>query len=91
MSHTPSPWIVSPILTEVDRGVPGYVVTSGDRRPPLVVARVRISDAHLIAAAPDLLAACEAALAWPLSGDPQGDCEQAEIIIRAAIKKARGE
>lgn len=44
------------------------------------------ADAHLIAAAPDLLAACEAALPHH-----QGGHSDTGRLLRAAIAKARGE
>jgi hypothetical protein len=44
-----------------------------------------VANAHLIAAAPDLLAACEAYIEW------RADMEVIQERMRAAIAKARGE
>lgn len=49
------------------------------------------ANAHLIAAAPDLLAACEAALAARFGGDdPCCDADPLTNQLRAAIAKAKG-
>jgi hypothetical protein len=95
--HTPGPWRATPY---------SVFSTRQDRRTETIVARCRLSvartaeglaNAHLIAAAPDLLAACEEALemAEYLSatwGTSHGDnyAEMAERL-RAAIAKARGD
>lgn len=46
------------------------------------------SNAHLIAAAPDLLDACESSLAWAEKSD--GTKREVKEQLRAAIAKARG-
>lgn len=80
--HTPGPWQVH------DNGIGGYAVLNA--RADMRVAnadfgQVADSDnARLIAAAPDLLAACEAALLR----DDVADCELGDML-RAAIAKAR--
>lgn len=54
-------------------------------------ARAKVDDnAHLIAAAPDLLAACEQA--YSLIGPQQtGPSLEVSLLLGDAIKKARGE
>jgi len=86
---TPGPWNI------IDRPVSGaiQIVPSGTG---LRIATVTNCDnendnARLIAAAPDLLAACKALLTHLL--DPKGDREIREMAIddaRAAIAKAQG-
>lgn len=77
--HTPGPWRVNPCTGEV-RGADWNHI----------VAEAAIdSDAHLIAAAPDLLAACEMALLdMRYYATVHGESVTA---IEAAIAKAKGE
>jgi hypothetical protein len=85
VTHTPGPW-----KTEGPQ-----VVSPADDGGFLSVALVSVraeewrDNALLIAAAPDLLAACTAALAR-IESDISEDCDEA-IILRAAIMKAKGE
>ena len=86
--HTPGPW-------ERNEAPTGHyaeeVVAKSPRGKTITVARIgsgpdrREHDARLIAAAPELLAALEAAL--PLINNQSPLCAQ----MTAAIKKARGE
>ena len=69
--HTPGPWAV----------VAGYKVP---REMSLVTVCTSESDARLIAAAPDLLAACESVCAKP---DEVG--ERLWNVCNAAIRKAK--
>lgn len=89
--HTPGPWKVGrlPLRLEVDENPIPLIYTHDGG---LEIAQVRTSapepgereaNARLIAAAPDLLAACKAAL-------DMGDEFEAEKMIRAAIAKAEG-
>ena len=86
MSHTPGPWHVDGILT----------VWAGER--PIVIAdpcgQETLADhaenLNLIAAAPDLLRACEAFIAG-IDRTDERECGAATIqMARAAIAKARG-
>ncbi len=93
MKHTPGPW----------RAYQGEETKRGRTRyywavAPAVGGRIAELDdpfpasdeanAHLIAAAPDLLVACEAALDWFVSVAADG---APATTVAAAIKKARGE
>jgi hypothetical protein len=84
-SHTPGPWKVRP--SHDATGYPCYFIhgISGEQKhhEPTLVANAR-----LIAAAPDLLEACEDAL-YTLSF-ANGDCPVCKRL-KAAIAKARGE
>ena len=65
--HTRGPWIPSGYGFNVLTGDSMHSIASVDapwRPDDNERARERIANAHLIAAAPDLLAACEAALIW---------------------------
>ena len=93
MRHTPGPWeftttsggqilIRSPL--ESDTRTPGYFA---EVRRFTLDRTILIANASLIAAAPDLLAACRAALDWTaLDGD--GISDPVRSKIEAAIKKA---
>ncbi len=79
MKHTPGPWRV-----EV-----GDDTTSVESKYFTIASDVSNEDAALIAAAPDLLAACEAALmlvAYETGEDPDVD-----NMIRNAIRKAKND
>ena len=88
--HTPGPWIIR----HVGIGQP-YVIDSNSGQIALVGPR-QSHDAALIAAAPDLLAACEIALAL-LTGTGQDGTlghhpdNPVPAMLRAAIAKAKGE
>lgn len=78
--HTPGPWVVGNV-GEVVAGGTTLADVYGDEEQADV-------DAYLIAAAPDLLAACEAIAATTWSKNT------ATVIgeqVRAAIAKAKGE
>ena len=88
MGTTPGPWII-----EGQTDPFAYITASG-----MVVARCgsrdegspgeHASNAHLIASAPDLYAACEAfEKSWRDSGGVGGDVRE---LIAAALTKARG-
>lgn len=92
-AHTPAPWRADDYGV---RDVGGYICwihkphryEGQDERYQKEVAERR-ADARLIAAAPDLLAACQGAIAaidnYP---DRQHPMTASEIILRAAIVKA---
>lgn len=92
MTHTPGPWGVHPKLSASENHK-GYRVADGDG---FFVADVSPRDedgdegganAHLIAAAPDLLAAVKAFLALD---DGRAFAHESWDDARAAVKKARG-
>jgi hypothetical protein len=86
--HTPGPWMAGPMVGESDTiwigNGDGYVaqVTRIDGLEPIDWA-----DAALIAAAPDLLAACQAVLDEFPAADGRR-IESVKAICRAAITKA---
>lgn len=84
MSHTPGPWTLdqSDLGIVIDaEGDPIQTAGSGN-----VVSEEGYANACLIAAAPDLLAACE--LALEKDGDLRGATRRGRI--RDAIAKAKG-
>lgn len=110
MSHTPGPWYRKGPLTDEESGVAGGVdvdvVTppedEGDA-PWSILGDLTVEDADLIAAAPDLLAACRQivdahsvlfgfGLPLMLDGKPidHTGLNQAAELARAAIAKAEG-
>ncbi|MCD8349104.1 MAG: hypothetical protein LUC93_00645 [Planctomycetaceae bacterium] len=92
--HTPGPWEIIPVgdglvkMAIGHKGVSILTVVGEDVTP--FGAVFKEEDARLIAAAPDLLGACEK-LVWASSGNC--DCDIAAIIEegKAAIAKAKGE
>ena len=103
-THTPGPWTVehcrnedgSPFLSISGQGPLGAWLA--DIQPgsvnglPLDVGPRHDANARLIAASPDLLSACESALA--LLTDPNaepGDADQVTAILQTALAKAKGE
>lgn len=81
--HTPGPWAIDPPMKpnclSIREGADGYLIATvwKDDSPALMEA-----DAHLICAAPDLLAACRAAL------DELPANSEALRQVSAAIAKA---
>lgn len=63
---------------------------AGGPRPCFQTYPEGASNAHLIAAAPELYKACEAALKWMQCGSPEGRVNNMAFIEKA-LKKARGE
>lgn len=103
--HTPGPWELwtsNSFRRFCQRGGGGVCepITQNDGHPDLYFRNGGADgpDARLIAAAPDLLTACEALIAYFDSGNDV-PVDRATIhansvevfIVRAAIKKARGE
>ena len=99
--HTPGPWIVYEFVDGYDIRAPEaecYVATASD--PEAVWGAIgREEDACLIAAAPELLEAIEAAIASgmvpgeSITSGPGTKTQQgkAAAMLRAAIAKAKGE
>ena len=91
-SHTPGPWDIFPNATKQE-----ITIGNAHTHAPLVEASAVVpgldhsawANARLIAAAPELLAACEQSL---ITLDPM-DNDHAELYrsLRAAIAKAKGE
>ncbi len=81
MSHTPGPWTLRPMSMNID----GYGVESLGEEKSVCTGTNAIADAHLIAAAPEMLAALE---------DIQDFLKQSGYrtdIVKQAIAKAKGE
>lgn len=85
--HTPGPWCVVAADNEV---VAGDVCVASAPGWPRDGANddEREANLHLIAAAPDLLAACRAFLDADEGGDFTGEEKAALMLMRAAIAKA---
>jgi hypothetical protein len=89
-SHTPGPWGTGAMMTRVEASPANW-------RVPMLIAdchagkyapeneEERVANARLIAAAPDLLAACEA-----MMDKASTSYVDAERLIAAAIAKAKG-
>jgi hypothetical protein len=96
--HTPGPW-----KSVHDPHYPGMMVVEGPEMPITIITSAigvdfksyvrRVANAHLIAAAPDLLAAleaCESAMQSCMADFNQYD-QAAYDAARAAIARAKGE
>ena len=82
MTHTPGPWTVA-----LDGDV--YMIYAGDAAVAVIgIDEQTRGDCKLIAAAPDLLAACEEALE---DGLHDALSRSVQRRIRAAIAQAKGE
>lgn len=82
MGYTPGPWTMDRYSRE------WVVAPDNDPSGEVVIARCQSeANASLIAAAPDLLAACEAAV---VSADYEGKADFIRAKLLAAIAKARG-
>ncbi len=94
MSHTPGPWTVTDVDTQYARAFvqmsDGSEISGSDGVRE--VESLSIADAHLIAAAPELLAACQRALAYIEYLDPVNTSSPSGIVVllRAAIANAEG-
>jgi hypothetical protein len=93
--HTPGPWFIGDDNNAGCEVIAGPVAIPLDRTPrcpgggsEYVISREEmIANSRLIAAAPDLLAACERLLRWAGWPHAEKDIE----LARAAIAKAKGE
>jgi hypothetical protein len=94
--HTPGPWVVENVsdrmlwvgASRAERyGLQTVIVGIAIEGLTPEARAIKEANAHLIAAAPDLLAACEHAMreCCDLQGTPAGNA------IEAAIAKARGQ
>ena len=96
--HTPGPWEMKRLNSDLGQRfsfIGGHnspegscVVASTPAAHGTENLRVQEADARLIAAAPDLLAACDAAIALLDTTTPSG--RKAYEMARAAIDKAEG-
>jgi len=87
--HTPGPWSAIPDSGEDHEG-DWYILTDDEEA---IATGLSESDARLIAAAPDLLAACKAILEHlqiPLTQRMDADALNAWTAARAAIAKVEG-
>lgn len=85
---TPGPWEAGRADTRTESTVYGKWIYAGNMYLAMVQENSdadTMANARLIAAAPDLLAACEA-----LYDDQRGPLTEAMKMAEAAIKKARG-
>jgi hypothetical protein len=104
MSHTPGPWEFTPMLSGSENhkgfnlwgrngGLRG--IWLGELSPVGTedgdASEEGIANARLIAAAPDLLAACEMAKGWMEESGELTSKDHYYDFICAAIKKARGQ
>ena len=90
VKHTPGPWDVEH-ETEII-AAEGQRIAEADTRSINFVDGEANANAHLIAAAPDLLAACEAAKAIIDCICEEGEADLCvRCVLRAAIAKARGD
>ncbi len=107
-AHTPGPWTVHHRCVDKspydDESCGLGLEVDGPPEPQLRGRFARAADAHLIAAAPELLAALEQAVTVIASDEIQAACQLADLHgmpyggptvnvaeIRALIAKARGE
>lgn len=94
--HTPGPWVCmsGEVYRESAPGVGSYRLAVMDREVQHTRPTERDANALLIAAAPDLLAACEKAhaLLYPAAFvSVEGDSDETYLALVTAIAKARGE
>lgn len=92
--HTPGPWEVKGSgCVGVDCAPNGFAVLFDVNDPALanVDKPTMSANAHLVAAAPDLLAACEAVLGYVDDDYWRGSGLQVRNALWMAIAKAKGE
>lgn len=92
MPHTPRSWVIDPSTRIDDK----YTWVFGPDGSPVAgtSGRIRIDDAYLIAAAPDLLEACKAiwgaVVAYQRIGFEGSELLEVMSDVKAAIAKAEG-
>lgn len=84
-THTPGPWTVT--VADTINDAPAYWLINGNGGTVGDVQSINPSDAALIAAAPDLLAALKQVADYWAGGDVPAEIDAA---MRAAIAKATG-
>ena len=87
--HTPAPWVVKPDYFDGEESLDYLQIKSSDGHFDIARGILSTEDAHLIAAAPDLLVALEGLEEYVSRwyNKPHGLLKEA----RAAIAKAKGE
>lgn len=91
MSHTPAPWTVREVTGLSIPGQRAFAIDFNEDQEQVVDWVYEEADAHLIAAAPDLLEALEALLdRVQLDGDSKNWFAKEQHDAMAAIDKARG-
>jgi hypothetical protein len=92
---TPGPWVANRMPCQSDDHV--YNSEVANTEGEIVGSLLRKADARLIAAAPELLAACEALVAamneyeWSVDDSPTPQHKAIMQAARRAIEKAKGE
>ncbi len=85
IGHAPGPWTARRMACQTDSHTFNSEVVSVDGE--CVASLLRKVDAKLIAAAPELLAACEAFI----DAKTEGELNYAAVLAGAAIAYAKGE
>ena len=90
-NHTPGPWSVNP-AAQYYNGNKAYEINFGNDGECVAEVVHSIEDANLIAAAKDLLEACQAFMELFTDSDMRPEDESYEVagIIQEAINKALG-
>lgn len=88
-THTPGPWAVRPIPNPGLVDHTGYAIDFNEDQEQVVDFVYEEADAHLIAAAPDLLEALEGVERLCSQSGYVGVNGQYLKVVRAAIAKAR--
>lgn len=89
--HTPGPWKLSGANTVHGPDCIVAFVGTADEKVRRFSDERQTADAHLIAAAPDLLAACEAAHLLLIFAAGPHEAGAVPAMLRDAIAKAKGE
>jgi hypothetical protein len=102
-THTPGPWFVHPGTDGRERGHIRELKTESTSGRHVAVARITYAgreygeceaNARLIAAAPELLEACQEALTAATNvfhGDIVKEASRVRAVLRSALAKAKGE
>ena len=94
MTHTPGPWAVGPHPGN-DAGTHWHMIVAreGEEFGPVYVGEALLSDARLIAAAPELLDMCERLLGFAVHHGAPSAVEAGNGMLEAArelVAKAKG-
>ena len=90
--HTPSPWTHSPGQETIWARDGNLLIARTDYARGEMAVNEDEFNARLIAASPDLLTACESALALLTNPNAEPrDADAVTAILRTAIAKAKGE
>lgn len=87
--HTPGPWVLSPSYPYRTNDAHGQFVA--DTSYTLRAEEEQEANAHLIAAAPDMLAALIEVVRWDEISGIDAEWPVVMETVRAAIAKAKGE